>query len=65
MVRNPGYLGAAPLCGAELGDRRLKQRLRTMAQDFCARPRASLPQACQSRAKMKAAYRFFEHAETE
>ena len=50
---------------APLGDQRLNQRLRTLAQDFYARPGASLPQACQSRAKTKAAYRFLEHAETE
>jgi Domain of unknown function (DUF4338)/Transposase DNA-binding/Transposase Tn5 dimerisation domain len=50
---------------AELGDTRLKQRLLVLARDFYARPQAPLPQACQSRAKTKAAYRFFQHQETE
>jgi hypothetical protein len=36
----------------------------TLARDFYARPHASLPQACQSRAKTKAAYRFLEHDHT-
>lgn len=42
----------------ELGDERLTERLKIMAQDFYAQPMASLPQACGSRAKTKAAYRF-------
>jgi hypothetical protein len=50
--------------GARLGDERLRQRLLILADDFGARPQASLPQACQSRAKTKAAYRFLDHAET-
>ncbi len=50
---------------AQLGDQRLKQRLLTIARDFYARPQASVPQACQSRAKTKAAYRFFQHRETQ
>jgi hypothetical protein len=49
---------------AKLDDERLKQRLLTLARDFYDRPQASLPQACQSRAKTKAAYRFFDHAKT-
>jgi len=44
-----------------LGDRRLQRRLWTVARDFFARPNASLPQACGSRAKTKAAYRLFDH----
>lgn len=51
--------------GAELGDQRLNQRLLTLARDFYARPQARLPQACQSPAKTKAAYRFFQHRETQ
>ena len=47
--------------GADLGDRRLSNRLVSLVRDFYARPQASIPQACQSRAKTKAAYRFFEH----
>lgn len=50
--------------GAALGDQRLRQRLLTLARDFYARPQANLPEACQSRAKTKAAYRFFDHPET-
>ncbi len=51
--------------GAALGDERLRQRLLTLARDFYARPQANLPEACQSRAKTKAAYRFFDHPETQ
>lgn len=62
--------GAAPdwaaeeLGEAEIGDRRLSQRLVRIAQAFYARPQASIPQACQTRAAAKAAYRFLEHPET-
>lgn len=48
---------------ATLRDRRLKRRLVQMARDFAARPQANLPQACGSRAKTKAAYRFLDHKE--
>ncbi len=47
-----------------LGDQRLNRRLITLARDFYANPQAQIPEACQSRAKTKAAYRFFEHANT-
>jgi hypothetical protein len=47
-----------------LGDARLRQRLLTLARDRYARPEANLPQACQTRAKTKAAYRFLEHPDT-
>src|SRR4051812_27056342 len=47
--------------GALLPDERLKGRLQTLAADFFARPGMNLPQACGSRAKAKAAYRFFDH----
>lgn len=46
---------------SDLGDRRLAKRLVSLARDFYARPQASVPQACQTRAKTKAAYRFFDH----
>ena len=46
---------------ADFGDKRLTNRLVSLARDFYARPQVSVPQACQSRAKTKAAYRFFEH----
>ena len=44
-----------------LRDRRHQKRLFTVARDFYAQPQANIPQACQSRAKTKAAYRFFKH----
>jgi hypothetical protein len=46
---------------AKLFDARLKKRLLTLARDFYERPQANLPQACQSRANTRAAYRFFDH----
>jgi len=46
---------------AEFGDLRLTKRLVNLAQDMYARPQANIPQACQNRAKTKAAYRFLEH----
>lgn len=48
----------------DLGDRRPKNRLMIIANDFYARPQANIPQACQTRAKTKAVYRFFEHPVT-
>ena len=50
--------------GARLGDERLRARLLILARDFYARPQANLPQACQTRARTKAAYYFFEHPDT-
>ena len=50
--------------GACLGNKRLGERLLTLARDFYARPQANLPQACQTRARTKAAYYFFEHPDT-
>ncbi len=44
-----------------LRDRRHRERLFTVARDFYAQPQANIPQACGSRAKTKAAYRFFKH----
>lgn len=48
----------------KLGDERLTKRLVTIARDFYARPQATIPQACRTRANTKAAYRLFEHPET-
>ena len=42
----------------------LNRRLVEIARDFYARPQAQIPQACQSRARTKAAYRFFKHPST-
>lgn len=50
--------------GAQLGDQRLNERLLVLARDFYARPQAQIPQACESRARTKAAYRFLAHRET-
>jgi hypothetical protein len=50
--------------GARLGDARLHGRLLELARDFYAKPRAQIPQACGTRAKAKAAYRFFDHPRT-
>ncbi len=50
--------------GVCLGDARLEARVRILAADLYAKPQASLPQACGSRAKTKAAYRFFDHERT-
>jgi hypothetical protein len=50
--------------GARLGDARLRERLLILGRDFYARPQANLPQACQTRARTKAAYRFLEHPHT-
>lgn len=45
----------------ELGDERLKKRLIILARDFYSQPEAHIPEACGSKAKTKAAYRFFEN----
>ena len=45
----------------QLRDRRHRERLCIVARDFYAQPQANIPQACQSRAKTKAAYRLFGH----
>jgi Domain of unknown function (DUF4338)/Transposase DNA-binding/Transposase Tn5 dimerisation domain len=49
---------------ADFGDHRLTKRLVTIARDMYARPQAHIPQACRTRARAKAAYRFFAHSET-
>jgi hypothetical protein len=49
---------------ARLGDARLQGRLLSLARDFYAKPQAQIPQACGTRAKTKAAYRFFDHEHT-
>jgi len=42
-------------------DRRLKQRLYTLAEDFYGCPQGSIPQACGSKARTLGAYRFFQN----
>ena len=43
---------------ARCGDRRLHERLITIARDFAAHSRADTPEACGTRTRTKAAYRF-------
>jgi hypothetical protein len=50
--------------GVRRGDERLRERLLILTRDFYARPQANLPQACQTRARTKAAYRFFDPPDT-
>jgi Domain of unknown function (DUF4338)/Transposase DNA-binding/Transposase Tn5 dimerisation domain/Transposase DDE domain len=57
----PGDWAEQEFGNVRLRDRRHRQRLFTVARDFYAQPAANIPQACQSRAKTKAAYRLFEH----
>lgn len=42
-------------------DKRLKARLYTLAEDFYKKSEASIPDACGSKARTMAAYRFFKH----
>lgn len=49
------------LGAVQLGDRRLSRRLVSILRDFYACPQGSVPQSFRSRAKTKAAYRFFDH----
>jgi hypothetical protein len=50
--------------GCALPDARLQTRLLSMVRDFYARPTAHVAQACGTRAKTKAAYRFLDHEQT-
>ena len=50
--------------GCALPDARLQTRLLSVARDFYARPTAPVAQACGTRAKTKAAYRFLDHDDT-
>lgn len=54
---------AQELAYTDLGDPRRTRRLIQMVEDFAAQPGASVPQACGTRAKTKAAYRFWDDAE--
>jgi hypothetical protein len=60
-VKTPVDWAEEELGGAEFGDERLSKRLVELARDFYARPQASIPQACDSRARTKAAYRWLSH----
>jgi hypothetical protein len=50
--------------GADLKDERLLKRLINIGRDLYAKPQANIPQACGTRAKTKAAYRFFKNKNT-
>ena len=56
----PGDWAEEEFGSANLGDERRVKRLIEMGRDFYSRPQANIPQACQSRARAKAAYRFLE-----
>jgi Transposase Tn5 dimerisation domain/Transposase DNA-binding/Transposase DDE domain len=45
----------------DLGDKRLNERLKTVLDQFAARPRASIPAACGGRNELTAAYRMFNN----
>lgn len=48
---------------ADLGDARRRDRLVSLARQLAERPEASLPQALEDGAALKAAYRFFDNAD--
>jgi hypothetical protein len=56
-LKDPGDWAEEEFGGAELGDERLSKRLVDLGRCFYARPGTSIPQACDSRARTKAAYR--------
>jgi hypothetical protein len=47
------------IAACEFGDARLKARLQIIAQRLLEKPNMSIPSACNGRAEMEAAYRFF------
>jgi hypothetical protein len=59
--REPADWAEEEFGGSRLGDKRLERRLLTIGRDFGAHPTMKIPQACGSRAKTKAVYRFFDH----
>lgn len=63
-ARDPVDWAEQEFGGCKLPDARLQERLLTLARDFYARPTGNITQACASRAKTKAAYRFFDHEKT-
>lgn len=52
---------AAEMKTADLHDKRLNDRLRTVLSQLAQRPTASIPAACGGSAEMTAAYRFFDN----
>jgi len=63
-VMPPGDWAEQEFGQVKLPDARLRRRLLTLARDFYAHPSANVPQACGSRARTRAAYRFFDHPKT-
>jgi hypothetical protein len=61
-IPDDAFWAVTECADAELGDARRTQRLVTLATVLAQRPSASLPEACGTRAMLKAAYRFFDHA---
>ena len=59
----PAHWAEEEFGAAKLYDNRLKRRLYTIAQDFFNRCEANIPEACGSRARTVAAYRFFRNEE--
>src|SRR5262245_24391805 len=59
MILSP--CAGAEVSAARFSDPRLQRRLGRLLADLEAQPAASLPQACQSWAATKAAYRFLAH----
>src|SRR5262249_33706834 len=46
---------------ADLGDKRITERLKQLLSELSCRPTLSIPAACGGRAEMTAAYRFFDN----
>lgn len=59
--REPADWAEEEFGAAALGDRRLVERLMQLGDAFFANPTANLPQACATKAAVKAAYRFFDN----
>ena len=53
--------GMSEFGDAELGDKRLTERLVRLADSFANTPESSINQACESWSEAKAAYRFFQN----
>lgn len=51
------------MAAADLGDKRLNDRLASLLETFSAKPTLSIPAAARGWAETQAAYRFFQHAE--
>ena len=60
-VHTPTHWAEEEFATARLYDKRLKQRLFVIAQDFYNRSQASIPEACGSKTRTLSAYRFFQN----